>query len=55
VSAVLFRNVTIWDGIGDEPYPGEVVVEGNRIRVASHAAAAKSLQKAPPRLSMARA
>ena len=32
MNAVLFRNVTIWDGIGDAPYPGEVVVEGNRIR-----------------------
>jgi imidazolonepropionase-like amidohydrolase len=28
----LIRNVTIWDGINDEPYVGEVVVEGNRIR-----------------------
>lgn len=28
----LFRNVTVWDGINDAPYPGEVVVEGNRIK-----------------------
>jgi imidazolonepropionase-like amidohydrolase len=31
MSSLLFRNITIWDGINDEPYAGEVVVEGNRI------------------------
>lgn len=31
MSSFLFRNVTIWDGINDEPYAGEVLVEGNRI------------------------
>lgn len=29
--AYLFRNVMVWDGINDERYPGEVLVEGNRI------------------------
>jgi imidazolonepropionase-like amidohydrolase len=28
----LFRNVTVWDGINDEAYAGEVLVEGNRIK-----------------------
>jgi imidazolonepropionase-like amidohydrolase len=32
MSAILFRNVQIWDGDNDDRYPGEVVVEGNRIR-----------------------
>jgi imidazolonepropionase-like amidohydrolase len=31
MSSFLFRNVTIWDGINDEPYAGEVIVVGNRI------------------------
>jgi imidazolonepropionase-like amidohydrolase len=31
-SSFLFRNVVVWDGVNDEAYPGEVVVEGNRIR-----------------------
>ena len=29
--ATLFRNVTIWDAISDDAYPGEVLIEGNRI------------------------
>ncbi len=29
---VLFTNVRILDGSGDNPYPGEVLVQGNRIR-----------------------
>lgn len=32
MSATLFRNIQVWDAINDEPYAGEVVVEGNRIR-----------------------
>ena len=32
MTAHLFRNVSIWDGERDDPYPGEVLVEGNRIR-----------------------
>ncbi|MGV3568987.1 MAG: amidohydrolase family protein [Ramlibacter sp.] len=28
---VLFTNVRIFDGSGDQPYPGEVLVQGNRI------------------------
>ncbi|KFL27090.1 amidohydrolase [Devosia sp. 17-2-E-8] len=31
MSAYLFRNIDVWDAIEDEPYPGEVLVEGNRI------------------------
>lgn len=30
--ATLIRNVTVWDGDHDAPFPGEVLVEGNRIR-----------------------
>jgi imidazolonepropionase-like amidohydrolase len=32
MAAFLFRNVWIWDGDGDDRYPGEVLVEGNRIK-----------------------
>ena len=31
MGSYLFKNVTIWDGINDAAYPGEVVVDGNRI------------------------
>jgi imidazolonepropionase-like amidohydrolase len=31
MSAKLFSNVMIFDGTGSDPYPGEVLVEGNRI------------------------
>lgn len=33
---VLFTNVRILDGTGDQPYPGEVLVQGNRIKRISH-------------------
>ena len=32
MASYLFRNVTIWDGVNDDEYPGEVVVENNRIK-----------------------
>jgi imidazolonepropionase-like amidohydrolase len=32
MSAVLLKNVLVWDGDRDVAYPGEVLVEGNRIR-----------------------
>jgi imidazolonepropionase-like amidohydrolase len=32
MTAVLLRNVTIWDGENDAAYPGEVLIEGNRIK-----------------------
>lgn len=32
MTATLFRNAQVWDAVDDEPYPGEVLVEGNRIR-----------------------
>ena len=32
MASYLFRNVQIWDGDNDAPYPGEVLVEGNRIK-----------------------
>ena len=31
MTAFLFTNVTVWDAINDAAYPGEVLVEGNRI------------------------
>ncbi len=31
-SATLIRNVTIWDGDNDAAYPGEALIEGNRIK-----------------------
>jgi len=31
MGSYLFRNVTVFDAIGDDAYPGEVLVEGNRI------------------------
>src|SRR5829696_3118795 len=34
----LFRNVVVWDGINDNPYPGEVVVDGNRIKTVARGA-----------------
>ena len=32
MAAILLRNITIWDGDNDAAYPGEVLVEGNRIK-----------------------
>jgi predicted amidohydrolase YtcJ len=32
MGTVLLKNVMIWDGDNDAAYPGEVLVEGNRIR-----------------------
>ena len=32
MAATLFRNAQVWDAIDDEAYPGEVLVEGNRIK-----------------------
>jgi imidazolonepropionase-like amidohydrolase len=32
MARTLFRNVTIWDGSGAAPFPGDVLVEGDRIR-----------------------
>ncbi len=41
---VLFTNVRIFDGSGDQPYAGEVLVQGNRIaRVTRLASGARSL------------
>ena len=31
MGSYLIRNVTVWDGIDDDAYPGEVLVEGNYI------------------------
>jgi hypothetical protein len=31
MTSVLFTNVRIFDGTGALPYPGEVLVQGNRI------------------------
>src|ERR1700760_2769256 len=38
MSAYLFRNVQVWDGIHDESYPGEVLVEGNAIKAVAKGA-----------------
>ena len=40
MSAVLFTNVRIFDGTGAQPYPGEVLVQGNRISRISRGARA---------------
>ena len=32
MGSYLFRNVTVFDAIGDDAYQGEVLVEGNRIK-----------------------
>ena len=32
MTATLFRNALVWDALQDEAYPGEVLVEGNRIK-----------------------
>jgi imidazolonepropionase-like amidohydrolase len=33
MTAILIRNAMVWDAIDDKSYPGEVLVEGNRIKV----------------------
>ena len=38
MSSYLFRNVRIWDGINDDAYAGEVLVDGNRIRTVARGA-----------------
>lgn len=38
MGSYLFRNVRVWDGIDDAAYPGEVVVEGDRIRMVARGA-----------------
>ena len=32
MSAKLFTNIIIFDGSGTDPFPGEVLIEGNRIK-----------------------
>lgn len=32
MARTLFRNVTVWDGSGAAPFPGDVLVDGHRIR-----------------------
>ena len=41
MSAVLLTNVNIWDGDNDAAYPGEVLVEGNRIKTVATGAVAR--------------
>ena len=36
MSGILFSNVNILDASGKDPYPGQVLVEGNRISAVSH-------------------
>ncbi|HVC64352.1 MAG TPA: hypothetical protein VNF52_02650 [Candidatus Dormibacteraeota bacterium] len=40
MTSVLFTNVRIFDGTGALPYPGEVLVQGNRISRISRGARA---------------
>lgn len=40
MTSVLFTNVRIFDGTGTLPYPGEVLVQGNRISRISRGARA---------------
>ena len=35
--ATLLRNVAVWDAIADDPYPGEVLIDGNRITAVARA------------------
>jgi imidazolonepropionase-like amidohydrolase len=46
MTSYLFRNVTIWDGVNDEEYPGEVLIENNRIRTVAHGRNAISAENA---------
>ena len=39
--AILLKNVMIWDGEHDAAYPGEVLVEGNRIKAVAKGAIAR--------------
>ena len=36
MAKVLFTNVSVLDCSGDDPFAGEVLVEGNKIRKVSH-------------------
>ena len=46
MTSYLIKNITVWDGINDEAYPGEVVVEGNRIAAVARGAGQFSAEKA---------
>jgi imidazolonepropionase-like amidohydrolase len=46
MTAYLFKNVTVWDAINDEPYPGEILVEGNRIKAVARGNDAISADRA---------
>ena len=37
MSAYLFTNIRIWDGIHNDAYPGEVLIQGNRIQTVARA------------------
>ena len=37
MTAYLFTNIRIWDGIQNDAYPGEVLVEGSRIQMVARA------------------
>ncbi len=36
MAATLLRNARIWDGDADATFPGEVLIEGNRIKAVAH-------------------
>lgn len=46
MGSILFRNVTVWDGINDRPYAGEVLVENQRITAVAHGCNAISSERA---------
>jgi imidazolonepropionase-like amidohydrolase len=46
MSATLFRNVQVWDALQDAAYPGELLVEGNRIRAVARAPATIARERA---------
>ena len=46
MTSYLFRNVSIWDGINDQEYPGEIVVENNRIKTVARGRDAISRENA---------
>ncbi|MDQ0468561.1 metal-dependent hydrolase family protein [Labrys wisconsinensis] len=46
MTSYLFRNVIVWDAVDDTPYPGEVLVEGNRITKVARGAGQISAESA---------
>jgi imidazolonepropionase-like amidohydrolase len=47
LSAVLIKNALVWDGIHDDAYPGEVLVEGQRIKAVASKGQQIAAERAP--------